>query len=491
MMYCTTLGRCFCRRDAVRALSTGEVSTALRPFYFTVHPDLFGQYPTQRTVNENSLKQLSSILETLQQKQPIRPTTLPFYLRSKDEKDVKAGKFTLVKIQLKEKDLRQAILSILKTCDLPTTFVDKIEEQKPPVTKHKSRFWQRAYSGERMDFSELEDDPIYASIIMKRKINAEPDTLKAYLDKHINEVHVKLEACRPVREEVEKLEKVLCSELGLKDIIWDCGWNIAHYRGCLLAFQALAEHHPESMEVLRNRTLVFANDTGISLEGNVMLNSGEVRHNWLDLIKNVRKHDAVLLKLPAFEKAVSQVLLDIKVGRRVLYMCRKFMPKVMVGQYEQQLRQLTTTLSDYRGKRKYPSSWPASLSTYEIVIEAEAGPLMLSPTGQFIVPSSCPSFLLVNFITENLEEAMKRLYHYNNIKHVERELHRKTIAELGLAALNKDDSITPDLMIQCCERLLLHKKDVAPSLEGVMLWVTHYYSVMSDGVLCVPWDWRF
>ncbi|XP_067208840.1 T-cell activation inhibitor, mitochondrial isoform X3 [Linepithema humile] len=479
-MYCTTLGRCFCRRDAMRALSTGEVSTALRPFYFTVHPDLFGQYPTQRTVNENSLKQLSSILETLQQKQPIRPTILPFYLRSKDEKEVKAGKFTLVKIQLKEKDLRQTILSILKTCDLPTTFVDKIEEQKP-VTKCKSSFWQ--CSGIKAEFSELEDDPIYASIIMKRKINAEPDTLKAYLDKHINEAHVKLEACRPMRDEVEKLEKILCSDLGLKDIVWDCGWNIAHYRGCLLAFQALAEHHPESMEVLRNRTLVFANDTGISLEGNVMLNSGE-------LIKNVRKHDAVLLKLPAFEKAVSQVLLDIKVGRRVLYMCRKFMPKVMVGQYERQLRQLTTTLSDYRGKRKYPNSWPISLSAYEIVIEAEAGPLMLSPTGQFIVPSSCPSFLLVNFISENLEEATKRLHHYNNIKHVERELHRKTIKELGLAALNKDDSITPDLMIQCCERLLLHKRDLASSLQGVMLWVTHYYSVMSDGVLCVPWDWK-
>jgi len=107
--------------------------------------------------------------------------------------------------------------------------------------------------------------------------------IRAYLDKHINEVHVKLEACRSTREEVEKLEKILCKILGLKDIIWDCGWNIAHYRGCLLAFQALAEHHPESMEVLRNRTLVFANDTGISLEGNVMLNSGEVRHNWFDV----------------------------------------------------------------------------------------------------------------------------------------------------------------------------------------------------------------
>ncbi|XP_043262287.1 T-cell activation inhibitor, mitochondrial isoform X1 [Colletes gigas] len=490
-MFCA-LGRCFYKRDAVRALSTGEVSTALRPFYFTVHPDLFGQYPTQRTVNENSLKQLSSIIENLQQQRPVRPTTLPFYLRSKDEKEVKAGKFTLVKIQLKEKDLRQTILSILKTCDLPTTFVDKIEEQKPLESeKYKSRFWQRkGTTGENIDFSEFEDDPIYASILMKRKINLEPDTLKAYLEKHINEVHIKLEACRPMREEVQKLEKILCSELGLTNIIWDCGWNIAHYRGCLLAFKALVEQHPEPLEVLKNRTLVFANDTGINLEGNIMLNSGEVRNNWLDLIKNVQKHDVVLLRLPAFEKAVSQVLLNIKVGRRVLYMCRKFMPKVMVSQYEHQLRQLTTTLSDYRGRRSYPKAWPANLSTYEIVIEAEAGPLMLSPTGQFIVPSSCPSFLLVNFISENLEEATKRLHHYNNVKHIEHELHDKAVQELGLTALNKDDSITPDLMIQCCERLLLHKRVLAPLLEGVMLWVTHYYSVMSDGVLCIPWDWK-
>lgn len=130
-----------------------------------------------QTVNENSLKQLSSILETLQQKQRILPTTLPFYLRSKDEKDVKAGKFTFVKIQLKQEDLKQVILSILKTCDLPTTFVEKIEKEKPPVTNYKSRFWQGRDSGE-IDFSELEDNLIYASILMKRKISLEPDTFK-------------------------------------------------------------------------------------------------------------------------------------------------------------------------------------------------------------------------------------------------------------------------------------------------------------------------
>lgn len=37
---------------------------------------------------------------------------------------------------------------------------------------------------------------------------------------------------------------------------------------------------------------------------------------------------------------------------------------------------------------------------------------MLSPTGQFIVPSSCPAFLLVNFITEHLDEAERLLNEY-------------------------------------------------------------------------------
>lgn len=126
-------------------------------------------------MNENSLKQLSSLIETLQQRRPIRPTTLPFYLRPKDEKEVKAGKFTLVKIQLADKNVRDTILCILKTCNLSTTFVDKIEEEKPS----KSQYWQRYKTNDtRIDFSELEDDPIYASIVMRRKINLAPDTFK-------------------------------------------------------------------------------------------------------------------------------------------------------------------------------------------------------------------------------------------------------------------------------------------------------------------------
>lgn len=34
---------------------------------------------------------------------------------------------------------------------------------------------------------------------------------------------------------------------------------------------------------LSGRKLIFGNNTGVSLDGHVMLNSGEVRHNWLDV----------------------------------------------------------------------------------------------------------------------------------------------------------------------------------------------------------------
>lgn len=122
------------------------------------------------------MKQLSSALETLQQKKQIKPTILTFYLRSRDEKEVRAGKFTLVNIQLKEQDIRKTILTILKTCNLPTTSIDKIKNEESSNTDNRFKNQER-YSGD-IDFTDFENDPIYATIFMKSRVRAEPDTLK-------------------------------------------------------------------------------------------------------------------------------------------------------------------------------------------------------------------------------------------------------------------------------------------------------------------------
>ena len=69
-------------------------------------------------------------------------------------------------------------------------------------------------------------------------------------------------------------------------------------------------------------------------------------------------------KVPSYEYALSQVLLNIKIRRR------KFMPKQQVVGYAGHINKVTTTLLDYLSTKKYPKSWPTDLSNYEIVIES-------------------------------------------------------------------------------------------------------------------------
>jgi hypothetical protein len=128
-----------------------------------------------------------------------------------------------------------------------------------------------------------------------------------------------------------------------------------------------------------------------------------------------------------YENTLSQVLLDVKIARR------KFMPKTMASSYSSHLSRVVTTLLDYLSKNKYPETWPSSLKDYELVelvkisfywhdliaffgvqvVENESAPLSVGMTGQLLLPSTCPAFLIIDFITKNLEEATIRKNAYN------------------------------------------------------------------------------
>lgn len=468
-----------------RFLSSAEVSTALRPFYFSVHPDLFGKHPNERSVNENSLKQLSSYLETLQQRRSVQPVSLKFYLRSQGE-SVK-GSFRMVTLNLREHDTRNVVLRVLKLCDLPTTYVDNISP--PPKSKSSgpsTKAEQQTTAWQKYERMFHDSDDAYGTEAIRDMVRKakEAESLLSWLRKNIDDAAEKQAACLPVQEEVERLQLELAKNLSLKKVIWDCGWNITHFRGCLQSFQALARDHPELVPVLKGRTLVFGNDTGVSWKGDILLSSGEVRHNWLDFLKNVWKQDAALLAIPPMQKAVSRVLRDIRVVHR------KFQPNIMARSYANQLRRLVTSLSDHQGRQGYPRSWPQSLEKYELVVEPEAGPLMLSPTGQFIAPSSCPASLLVSYLSEHMAEAERLLNNYQLNKHIERSLHKQCMEEFGLVSLHKEDNVTPDLMITCCSKLIECKGQLLPVLQGRCLYIANYYSVMSDGQVCIPWNWK-
>lgn len=82
-------------------------------------------------------------------------------------------------------------------------------------------------------------------------------------------------------------------------------------------------------------------------------------------IKNIPKQDEYLKRTPDYERALSQVMRNIRIARR------KFMPKAQVVNYASYLCKVTTTMLDYlTAHSSYPKSWPESLDEFELVVES-------------------------------------------------------------------------------------------------------------------------
>lgn len=65
------------------------------------------------------------------------------------------------------------------------------------------------------------------------------------------------------------------------------------------------------------------------------------------------------------------------------------------------------------------------------MVEGEAGPLMLSPSGQFITPAGIPPSLLVGFISDNMGEARERLNRLGAALDEEKQLVERCIREVN------------------------------------------------------------
>lgn len=116
-----------------RSLTQAQVSTALRPFYFLVHPDLLAKFPKEQSVNEASLKSLKMYLSVMIEDKKVvqAPIYATFYIKPRTQRERQnKSKLKSVRIHLKqERKVRSAVLNILQICDLPTSYVDSIPER--------------------------------------------------------------------------------------------------------------------------------------------------------------------------------------------------------------------------------------------------------------------------------------------------------------------------------------------------------------------------
>lgn len=70
---------------------------------------------------------------------------------------------------------------------------------------------------------------------------------------------------------------------------------------------------------------------------------------------------------------------------------------------------------------------------------------------------------------------------------LEKELIKAAAEKFSLRQLYKEPSISSVQMIRSCNRLL---EESLPYLEGMHLCISHFYSVLQDGELCIPWNWK-
>ncbi|XP_021063118.1 T-cell activation inhibitor, mitochondrial [Mus pahari] len=469
-----------------RALSGAEAINALRPFYFAVHPDFFGQHPREREVNENSLKRLSVYLENLQKPgfKSLKPTQLTFYIREKaaqnsseGQEPISATGFRAVRFTLHSSDLLSTVLYILNSCSLPVEHVQSLNtnvHSQPlkeatgmpdrPIKWHRSYY---SFTG----FKDPDEDLTHVSRV--------ETTLRSWLGSNGKGAVKKLKHSLPLRKELDRLKSELSELLQLSDIRWQRGWGVAHRCSQLHSLSRLAQQNLEPLQNVKGCTVVFTDRSGMSALGHVMLGTMDVHHHWTRLFESLPSYFDLQRRMSALEAQISNLL----GGIQVVYI-EELQPALTLDQYYSLLDTFYNQLLRSRGP---PDPHPQSLSGLQMILSSDRYAPSLHELGHFDIPALSDPASLQSFMRTKAQQARENMTRRERLKVMENELIQASTKKFSLEKLYKEPSISSRQMVDCCKRLL---EQSLPYLHGMHLCVSHFYSVMQDGDLCIPWNWK-
>uniref|UniRef100_A0A8D0BUU4 T cell activation inhibitor, mitochondrial n=1 Tax=Salvator merianae TaxID=96440 RepID=A0A8D0BUU4_SALMN len=426
-----------------RGLSGADAINALRPFYFAVHPDFFGQHPREREINENSLKRLNGYLENLQKpgSRSFKPTELTFYVREREQNSSNvqepfaASGFRAVRFTLHTRDLLSTVLDILKSCSLSTEHVQSLNgggesqsNQKTERTFHRPIKWDKTY----YSFTGFKDP----------------------------------------EEELEQAQRM---ETTLR---WQRSWGIAHRCSQLHSLSRLAQQSPEAPRNAKGRTVIFTDRSGMSATGHVMLGTMDVHHHWTKIFERLPSYSTLQRKVLLLEDNISHLL----GGIQVTYV-EELQPMLTLEEYYSILDSFYNRVRNSR----LPFH-PRSLRGLQMILESDRYAPSLHELGHFIVPTVCDPATLQWFILTKAQQAREKLLRKEELALLETELIKASAEKFCLQRLYKELSVSSMQMIHACSRLL--EEEALPYLQGMHLCISHFYSVLQDGDLCIPWNWK-
>ncbi|XP_077454916.1 T-cell activation inhibitor, mitochondrial isoform X3 [Stigmatopora argus] len=422
-----------------RALSGAEVINALRPFYFAVHPDFFGQYPRERQVNENSLKRLNGYLENLQKpgSRSVQPIKLTFYVReTKDSSDPQQALLTSAT------DLLSGIRAI--TPSLASETLRKRSCSRPPESSLRS------------------SHHFFASMWLQKN---EAEATKKHNDS------------LPRRKELKRLKEKLCLKFDLADIRWQRSWGVAHRCAQLQSLNRLSMQNPEAMLNLQGHTVVFADQSGMNASGDVMLGTTDVHHQWTKLFEQLSSIRVLHQQTQWLKERISLLLGGVEVIHT-----ERLGPAEPITELYSSLCTFHNNLISQR-----LCLHPRSLEGLSLILEKGRSSPRLHEMGQYVISTNCDPARLQAFLQSHASIARERTQHQKLLQAEEDAVIELCLHSLSLQNLSKEPSVTCSQMILCCKRLLDQR---SPLMLGLHICVSHFYSLMQDGDLCIPWDWK-
>ncbi|XP_044944970.1 T-cell activation inhibitor, mitochondrial isoform X4 [Mustela putorius furo] len=461
-----------------RTLSGAEAVNALRPFYFAVHPDFFGQHPREREVNENSLKRLSVYLENLQKPgfRSLKPTPLTFYVReteqnsSEGQEPFSTSGFRAVKFTLHTRDLLSTVLYILNSCSLSVEHIQSLNTNVHSAKRMSDRpiKWDKSYyyfTGFKDPHEDLE------------QVSRMETTLTSWLDNNGKSAVKKLKNSLPLRKELERLKDDLSHQLQLSDIRWQRSWGIAHRCSQLHSLGRLAQQNLETLKNAKGCTIIFTDRSGMSAVGHVMLGTMDVHHHWTKLFERLPSYFDLQRRLMLLEDQISYLL----GGMQVVYI-EELQPVLTLEEYYSLLDVFYNRLL----KNRIPFH-PRSLRGLQMILNSDRYAPSLHELGHFNIPSLCDPANLQWFILTKAQQARDNMKRKEELKVIENELIQASTKKFSLEKFYKEPSVSSKQMVDCCKRLL---EQSLPYLKGMHLCISHFYSVMQDGDLCIPWNWK-
>ncbi|CAI4224889.1 unnamed protein product [Auanema sp. JU1783] len=444
-----------------RSLSLNEISVALRPFIFEVHPDRFANNPSVQQQNEKSLQIFNGYINDLfPVSSNIRPTKN-------------------IQINLTGTDPVRIAKQALERCNLSTNHLPNLSK----LVRNVAAANDFAGFGPGIRTSNIDQDLLKMYLQRKRKGPKGNDLQNAL-------THTRTEAIQKSREaEVTKI--TLKDEIddlkwrtGAKNIVWHMDWAESHMRRCLgnvhrLIDQSNEQRRESIMNALYKNVLRFGRGSFVCCDGSIQFGADHVPEQWEQICLESSRQRSQLTNL---QNAAIR-LRDYLGGALIILHHQRSLSQTL-----QQIECLITRIKCRESLHKELEKYGADTM---IEVTTSYDELAVGVDGRLNIPCNVDVGYLVSFLQENSKKAAEI---NKDMIRLQAEIEADKDAcmrELRLRSLDWENNLPLPEVLNSIRRL----RDTEDSLRellggmGIKFCLNPNIYVMSDGKLSVPLNW--